>query len=376
MKTKIFSTILSLTLIGCGSHSHEDAADVHNEAEEHHHHDEDEIIVKPEDAKRFGIGVEVVAATPFNEVVKVIGEVLPVASDQAIVSAPTSGIVRLAGGITQGSGVTAGQRIASISAKGVTGGDPNEAAKVTLDAAKRELDRITPLYDDGIVTKKDYNDALQAYESAKTAYSRPAAGGGASSPINGIVSNMMVADGEYVEAGQPIATIARSTRLTLKALLPQKYISFLPLIETANIIPAQSESVISLKENGGKLLSSSVSGGNDIQGYIPVYFTFDNNGAVAPGSAADVYLIGNMRGATLTVPVSALTEQMGESFVYVKEDDHGYDKRNVKVGRNDGKRVEILSGIAEGDSVVTQGVTFVRLAETSTVVPEGHSHSH
>lgn len=78
MKTKIFSTILSLTLIGCGSHSHEDAADVHNEAEEHHHHDEDEIIVKPEDAKRFGIGVEVVAATPFNEVVKVIGEVLPV----------------------------------------------------------------------------------------------------------------------------------------------------------------------------------------------------------------------------------------------------------------------------------------------------------
>ena len=187
---------------------------------------------------------------------------------------------------------------------------------------------------------------------------------------------MMVADGEYVEAGQPIATIARSTRLTLKALLPQKYISFLPLIETANIIPAQSESVISLKENGGKLLSSSVSGGNDIQGYIPVYFTFDNNGAVAPGSAADVYLIGNMRGATLTVPVSALTEQMGESFVYVKEDDHGYDKRNVKVGRNDGKRVEILSGIAEGDSVVTQGVTFVRLAETSTVVPEGHSHSH
>lgn len=372
MKIKIFTAILSVTLVSCGSNSHNE---VSKEADDHGHH-EDEIVVNPKDAKRFGIEVEGVAPTQFSEVVKVIGEVLPVSSDQAVVSAPTSGIVRLSVGVTQGKSVKAGERIASISAKGISGGDQNEAARVNLEAAKRELDRITPLLADGIVTKKDYNDALQAYESAKAAYSTPAAGGAASAPINGVISNMMVSDGTYVEAGQPIATVARSTRMTLKALLPQKYISFLPLIETANITTAQSDKVIALKDHGGKLLSSSVSGGNDMQGYIPVYFSFDNSGDIAPGTAADVYLIGGSKAEAITVPVSALSEQMGETFVYIKEDEHGYEKSPVKIGRNDGKRVEILSGVEAGDSVVVKGVTFVKLAETSTVVPEGHSHSH
>ena len=113
-----------------------------------------------------------------------------------------------------------------------------------------------------------------------------------------------------------------------------------------------------------------------MQGYIPVYFSFDNSGDIAPGTAADVYLIGSSKAEAITVPVSALSEQMGETFVYIKEDEHGYEKSPVKIGRNDGKRVEILSGVEAGDSVVVKGVTFVKLAETSTVVPEGHSHSH
>ncbi len=36
--------------------------------------------------------------------------------------------------------------------------------------------------------------------------------------------------------------------------------------------------------------------------------------------------------------------------------------------------IEIKSGLKPGDEVVTEGTTFVRLAETSGVVPEGHKH--
>lgn len=370
MKNNVFVAFAALLLFGCGNNDGQRV-----ESEEHRHSD-NEIVVSPDDASRFGIEVEKVSPSKFSEVVKVMGEILPAASDQAVVSAPTSGVVTLSKGITKGKSVRVGERVASVSAKGITGGDQNEAAKVNLDAAKRELDRITPLLADGIVTKKDYNEALQAYESAKAAYSSRAAGGVATSPISGVIGEIMVVDGTYVEAGQAIATVARSTRLTLKALLPQKYISFLPVIETANIIPAQTGNVISLKEYGGKLMSSAVASGNDVQGYIPVYFSFDNNGLVTPGSPSDVYLVGRAKAEALTVPVSAISEQMGETFVYVKKDAHGYEKRAVKIGKNDGMRAEITDGIAVGDSVVINGVSFVRLAETSTVVPEGHSHSH
>lgn len=370
MKIRVVVAAFAMAICSCGHDGEK-----HSPAEDEHDHG-DEIVMSPEDAARFGVSVEGVSPSGFNEVVKVMGEVLPGASDQAVVTAPTAGVVTLAKGVTQGANVRAGERIASISSKGITGGDPNMAAKATLDAAKRELDRITPLLADGIVTKKDYNDALQAYETAKAAYSNRAAAGTATAPIAGVIGNLLVADGAYVEAGQAIATVARSTRMTLKALLPQRYISFLPVIETANIIPAQTDKVIALSERGGKLMSSTVATGNDVRGYIPVYFSFDSNGDVAPGSAAEVYLIGVAKAEALTVPVEAVSEQMGESFVYVKKDAHGYEKRPVKLGKNDGKRVEIIEGIAKGDSVVTTGMTFVRLAETSTVVPEGHSHSH
>lgn len=371
MKNYIYVTVATLLLCGCGSDSTK-----HVDGGNAKHDHGNEIVVSPEDASRFGIEVECISPSQFSEVVKVIGEVMPAASDQGVVTAPTSGIVSLPKNITQGKSVGKGTMIASISAKGVSGGDANEAARVNLDAAKRELDRVTPLLKDGIVTKKDYNDALQAYESAKAAYSTKAAGGIATSPIDGVVGNVLVGDGAYVDVGQPIATVLRSTRLTLKALLPQRYIAFLPVIETANIIPPQSEEIIKLSETGGKLMSAMTASGNEQQGYIPVYFSFENNGKIAPGSPAETYLIGGTKAQALTVPISAVTEQMGEKFVYRKKDDHGYEKCVVKTGRGDGERVEILDGVNSGDSIVTKGVTFVRLAETSTVVPEGHSHSH
>ena len=44
--------------------------------------------------------------------------------------------------------------IASVSAKNVSGGDINEAAKANFQAAKRELDRLEPLLKEGIVNQE------------------------------------------------------------------------------------------------------------------------------------------------------------------------------------------------------------------------------
>lgn len=371
--TPLTSVFVSV-MFGACAHNH---ADEHGHKEEGHGHDHhDEIVMSPSDAARFGVRAEAISKAPFSEVIKTVGEIMPAASDRAVVSAPTAGIVRLARGIEVGANVRAGETVASVSAKNISGGDANSAAKANLNAAKRELDRLEPLLKDGLVTKKDYNEALRVYEEAKSSYSPTAAGGVASAPLAGVISELSVSDGAYVEAGQPIATIGRNNRLTLRALLPASEVAFLPRIATANFRPSKGGDVISLADRKGALLSSSTSGSGSTPGYVPVYFSFDSNGDVIPGVPADIYLVGSAKAEALTVPLEAISEQQGEKFVYVKVDDHAYRKQNVKVGRSDGKRVEILTGINDGDSVVTVGSTFVRLAETSTVVPEGHSHSH
>ena len=52
-----------------------------------------------------------------------------------------------------------------------------------------------------------------------------------------------------------------------------------------------------------------------------------------------------------------------------------YTKKEVKIGVNNGIFVEILSGVKEGEEVVTEGAVLVKLAAQSSAVP-GHTHDH
>lgn len=372
-----FAAILSTATTSCHNHeSHGDHVEKEGAEDEHSHHKPGIVHLSPDDATRFGVEVEQIVPTSFRDAIRVSGEILPSSSDAATASAPTSGVFSLSSGITRGATVKAGQTIGRISAKGMTGGDPNAAAKVAIDNAKRELDRLKPLLDDGLVTRKEYNDALAAYNSALAAYSPSAAHGSVTAPRSGVITDIVANDGQYLEAGAPVALISGTGTVTLRALLPARNSSFLPFISGAIITPhGASETPVDVSDYNGKLLSVA-SNSAETPGYIPVYFTLSSAAPVVAGSAAEVYLKGAERSGVLSVPVSSLTEQLGENFVYLKLDSEDYEKRPVTIGRSDGKRTEILKGISEGDSVVTAGLSFVRLAEQSTVVPEGHSHNH
>lgn len=357
------------------NHNHEHGAHDHGDHAGHDHGDGDEITVEPEVALRFGVKVEKAKLAPFNEVIKVTGEVEESAEGSGVVSAPVTGTIKFAPGITAGRQVSAGALIATVTAQNVSGGDPNRAAKAALDAAKAEMDRLKPLHDRGIVSTAEYNRAVADYETARASYSPVAASGRATAPVSGVITDLLVSQGQIVQMGEPIANISGSTKLTLRADLPDKYYNLRNSLTSAKIRPNYSDAVIDLAGLGAKRVNST-STASSRPGYLPVYFTFDNNGSFVPGSMVEVYLIGNERPEVLTVPVSALSEQQGQYFVYIQLDEEGYVKSPVKLGTRDGERVEVLSGVHPGDNVVVNGVTTVRLSESSGVVPEGHSHNH
>jgi membrane fusion protein (multidrug efflux system) len=59
------------------------------------------------------------------------------------------------------------------------------------------------------------------------------------------------------------------------------------------------------------------------------------------------------------VPESSVTIQGKTAFVYVVNDSIA-EKRNIKVGKRNFGKVSILSGIQEGDKVISEGVSKVR----------------
>lgn len=353
-------------------HSHEEGEEAEGAA--HSEEGGDEILLPAAKAAKLGVKVTKVEPSEFYEVVEVSGELTAAPSATSTVTARSAGIVRLNSAAAPGAQVRAGQSIASISGKGIAGGDTNEAARAALNAAKRELDRLTPLHADGIVSTRDYNAAKAAYEAARAAVgSNPAAGSSATAAGSGVITQLLVADGQYVEAGTPIALVSGSSALSLRANLPERNMAFLPRVKGAKFRTAYSEKVYDLRDLKGRR-NASGSQAVAVQGYLPIYFDLVNDGTLSPGTFCEISLLGESRGDVISVPVSALSEQQGQYFVFVKVDADGYEKTPVRLGATAGDRVEILSGLKPGDEVVTSGTTFVRLAESSNVIPEGHSH--
>lgn len=368
-------------------------------------------------AETAGLRTETVKAGPFSQVVKVSGEILPAQGDEITVVATTSGIVAFSNGLTSrsaaipasqasgsisqpsaqaihpsaqasrpvrtalvpGARITSGSTVAWISSRNMAEGDLALKAKATLDAAAREYERASALVESGAISRKEFEQAQLDYVNARAAYQayegRSAeAGVAVKASLTGYVKEVYVNEGDYVNAGQPLLTITRNRLLQLRADVPQKYYAALRNVSDANFRPSYSDETYSIKALGGRLVSAGRSAAGTF--YIPAIFEFSNTGDFVPGSYSDIYLIGSREEGIISVPESALLEEQGVYSVFVKICESEYRKQEVRIGRTDGLRREILSGINEGDEVVTAGTGQVRLASMSGAIPEGHSHNH
>ena len=88
----------------------------------------------------------------------------------------------------------------------------------------------------------------------------------------------------------------------------------------------------------------------------------------------EVFLLSDTK-PTLVIPVSALLEEQGIFYAYVQKDGERFQKRELKIGPSDGKNVQVLAGITEGERVVTKGGYQIKLSTASGTLP-AHGHKH
>ena len=351
------------------SHIHE-----HTSAHSAHNHD-GEIVISNDDIKHFGIITSKLYLQPFENVIRVTGEIKSNSTDEVIVSAPIAGVLSLSNIVAIGAEVQSGSHLGSVLPNNVSGGNPNESAKALVESAKKELERLEPLLKEGIVTLKEYNSALASYQTAKAMYA-PNAHGGLSSPISGVLSEVYVTAGSYVAAGEKIAKISKNSSLLLQADLPERYRNVISSISSVNIRMPYSDEWICIDSLGGKKLTKSSGENISRTGYIPVLFSLNNDGRFSTGSYVDACLISKGTDDVLSVPNEAIVEQQGNYFVFVKASAHSFKKHKVKIGDSNGFKTHILSGIKSGDNVVVKGATMVLLSEQGGNIPHGHSHNH
>lgn len=375
------------------AHDHDaDDHDGHDHAAENHDgHDHDnsketkeqehsdEIIFSKAQAAKTEFEVKEIQPKTFYQVIKTTGQVLPAPGDESVVVATNSGTVSFTDNrLAEGSAVKQGQPLFSIASKNLGEGDYYSKVNAAYQKAKAEFERAGTLVKDKIISQKEYESIRLDYQNAKIAYDavagkQSARGVNVTAPIGGYIKNIAVKDGEYVTAGQTLGTVSQNQRLVLRAEVSEKYYKALNTISSANFKTPYDNQVYALSDLKGRLLSIGKTAGEN-SFFVPVSFEFDNRGDIVPGAFVEIFLESTPLENVITVPVSALTNEMGIFYVYVQLDEEGYRKQEVKTGASNGKEMQIISGLQPGDRVVTKGAYQVKMASASGAIPHGHEH--
>ncbi|PJC86689.1 efflux RND transporter periplasmic adaptor subunit [Vibrio sp. HA2012] len=278
--------------------------------------------------------------------------------DQGTVSAQTSGRVS-AIGVDVNDVVPEGHLLIEITNTSQTAGlDQAKAALKAAEArvvyAEQQRKRLADLIKKGSVAKREYDAALTESKSAASALKQAKAGVVQASenlgytritaPYAGVVSGRMVSLGETVNPGQVLLSGYSFERMRIVASLPIRYATQLQDSTPLRVTFPDGQSLM-LSEHELFQFASPESHSFVLRANLPKQDSpVWKNGIwvkLAMPLAAKTRLL---------VPESALLRQNELSAVYVQESGH-FILRQVRLGRTSEGKVEILSGLNEGESI-------------------------
>jgi HlyD family secretion protein len=169
------------------------------------------------------------------------------------------------------------------------------------------------------------------------------------SPISGVISDRSIYPGEIAASGSPLASIVDISQLVARTNVPVKEASAISVGRPARIAGPDGDIA-------GKVtvVSPSVDPNTTT---VEVWVQIPNPGEkLKPGGTVRVSIIAETIQNTIVVPTSALlnSDEGGQKVMVITSDSVAHERRIV-AGVRQGMRVQILTGLQEGDQVVTSG---------------------
>jgi HlyD family secretion protein len=172
-------------------------------------------------------------------------------------------------------------------------------------------------------------------------------------PFTGQVLSSGIAPGSSVKAFQTVLTLADPTRLEIRAVPTAEDLSLLGIGQVAvvRLSSQQGQDLLAKITNLPLTVSSTTEVGSQDS---TVHFSLDDSTIpLTLGDAATILVTIDMRENALWLPPAAIQTFQGKDFVYVMS--NGVQRRaNVTLGLKSADRIEILSGLDEGQTVTGQ----------------------
>jgi cobalt-zinc-cadmium efflux system membrane fusion protein len=161
-------------------------------------------------------------------------------------------------------------------------------------------------------------------------------------PLDGVVVEKPVVAGQAVDETKPLLTIADLSQVWVEAAVPAESLAQvatgMPAKVSVNAAPKQLDGMVSFV---GPILGEATR-------MATARVTLPNPGLrLRPGMLATVDLLGQQASMAVTVASDAIQTIHERSVVFVRTA-AGFRPTTVTVGRSDGKRTEIVTGLAAG----------------------------
>ena len=234
-------------------------------------------------------------------------------------------------------------------------------AKLQIENLKVDYGRIQALHQSGGVSKQQLDQLKVQLDVTQETFENLEKNTFLKSPISGIVTQRNFDNGD-LSGGQPILQVQQLNPLKVTINIQENYF---PLMKQ------QMPASIRLESYPGEVFEGKV---NLIYPTIdPVTHTFtteivvnNNNMKIRPGMFARVsFNFGSVE--NVVAPDVAIIRQSGinDRFVYVLNANQTVSYTKVVLGQRLGSSYEILSGLNDGDKVVTAGIS--RLVDGTSV---------
>ena len=184
-------------------------------------------------------------------------------------------------------------------------------------------------------------------------------------PFAGVIGPRAVSPGAFVRAGDVIAEMAQITEMKVSFSMPERYLADVdrgasvtlttttypqdPFVGRVDVV----DPIVDPATRNVRVIARLANPG----------------GRLRPGMSAHVDVILSTRESALTVPAQAVVGEGNEFLVYKVQEDGTVARTTVTLGTRLADAVEIVSGLAEGDIVVTAGQQ--KLYPGAKVMPMG-----
>jgi membrane fusion protein (multidrug efflux system) len=241
-----------------------------------------------------------------------------------------------------------------------------QSAEARRDLAKISLDRQHRLVTDGAVSRSDYDAAESEFRQASAAVDDARAliaRKTITAPFDGMVGIRRVDLGQYLDVGAPIVSLQSMDPIYVEFALPQQDLGQIAVgkalrIKAAGVAGEQFDGEITA-------IDSRL---DDSTRNITVQGTIKNpENRLLPGMFVNVDVLLPEKDA-IFVPTSSISYAPYGDSVFIVQSKQGAEgsadkevqQQFVKLGPSRGDQVTVLSGIKEGDEIVSSGVFKLR----------------